>query len=386
LVLACAGCVDRGDVLGPELASNAPAALATDVSAGQFHTLAVSRGALYAWGNNEHGELGLGDNDDRLLPEVVPTALRFVAVAAANQHSCAIDDLSDVYCWGENARGQLGQGDRNPSPTPLSVDLPAPAASLSARFNHTCALLKNAALHCWGRNDEGQLGQGDPGVGSDTTAADGLAPLPVGGAEWIDVGSGDGHTCAVRLDGALFCWGRNTSRELGADDRIQVREPIRVGSDLDWLDVDAGQHHTLAIKRDGTLHAWGENVAIETDEGFPLGIDAPQVDTPEPVPVIEDAARVSTQVFHTCAIARGGDLYCWGRNTEGQLGLGDIALRRESTLVTRGVLLVSTSWFTTCVITAAGGVACTGKNEQGELGLGHLDRPLVLTDVVLPAP
>jgi alpha-tubulin suppressor-like RCC1 family protein len=91
-------------------------------------------------------------------------------------------------------------------------------------------------------------------------------------------------------------------------------------------------------------------------------------------------------VFHTCAIARGGDLYCWGRNTEGQLGLGDIALRRESTLVTRGVLLVSTSWFTTCVITAAGGVACTGKNEQGELGLGHLDRPLVLTDVVLPAP
>jgi alpha-tubulin suppressor-like RCC1 family protein len=268
------------------------------------------------------------------------------------------------------------------------VDLPAPAAAVSARFSHSCALLKNATLYCWGQNAEGQLGQDDPGVSpDDPTQADGLLPVSVGGAEWIDVATGDGHTCAVRLDGALFCWGRNSSHQLGPDSRIQIRAPIQVDTALDWLDVDAGQQHTFAVKRDGTVYAWGENVARASDEGFPLGIDVDELDEPTLVELERGGtAVVSTSVFHTCSVSDGGELDCWGRNAEGQLGTGDIELRREPTPIATGIATVSTSWFTTCVINVEGAVLCTGKNGQGELGLGHLERPLVLSEVVLEAP
>jgi len=387
VTLAGPACLERGEVLGPEPVgtSTPPVALASDVSAGERHTLAVSRGRLYAWGANDTGQLGLGDTDERHLPEAVPSTLRFVRVAAANAHSCAIDDLSEVYCWGENARGQLGRGDRTPSLTPVRVSLPAPAATLSARFNHTCALLRNAALYCWGQNDEGQLGQDDPGVGGDPTVADGLEPLPVGGAEWVDVGAGDGHTCAVRLDGALFCWGRNTSHQLGPDPRIQVRVPIQVDADLDWLEVDAGQQHTLALKRNASLYVWGDNVAYP-DEGFPLGIDVAQVDVPTPLGLPAGAAAISTEVFHSCSVSHAGELHCWGRNIEGQLGTGDLEIRREPTFIRDGIASVSTSWFTTAAITVTGSVVCTGENDFGQLGLGHLDRMMEFTEVVLPAP
>ncbi len=380
-------CVERGDVLTPEPAdSQKPGAVVADVSAGRQHTLAVAGGKLYAWGENDSGKLGVGDTDWRYEPVPVDSPRTFRAVAAANEHSCAIDDLSDVYCFGEGSRGQLGQGDRESSLVPLKVSLPAPAASISARFSHTCALLKDARLYCWGQNDEGQLGQGDPGVGADTTAADGLSPLPVGDAEWLDVGAGDGHTCAVRLDGTLLCWGRNTSHELGPDEtRVQVRSPVEVDAARDWLRAMPGQQYTCALKRDASVWCWGENVGSAGGDGFPLGIAADQLDRPTRVGTL-DAADLSTEVFHTCSVTHASDLYCWGRGIEGQLGTGDIELRREPTLVATGIAKVTTSWFTTCVLTVAGRIGCAGKNEHGELGTGDMMRQSVFTEPSFPSP
>jgi len=381
------GCLERGEVLTPGTETvGAPSAVVSDVSTGQQHTLAVMAGRLYAWGENDSGKLGVGDTDWRYEPTPVTSSRRFRAVAAANEHSCAVDDLSDVYCFGEGARGQLGQGDRESSLVPLKVSLPAPAASISARFNHTCALLKDATLYCWGQNDEGQLGQSDPGVGADTTAADGLRPLPVGSAEWLDVGTGDGHTCAVRLDGALLCWGRNTNHELPDETRIQVRSPTEVDTARDWLRAMPGQQYTCAIKRDASVWCWGENVGSGGDEGFPLGLPADEVDRPTRVGNLE-AADLSTEVFHTCSVSHDSELYCWGRGIEGQLGTGDIQFRSTPTLVATDIAKVSTSWFTTCVLTLAGRMGCAGMNEHGELGTGDTMRQNVFTEPSFsPAP
>jgi alpha-tubulin suppressor-like RCC1 family protein len=314
----------------------------------------------------------------------VPSTLRFRSVIAGYDHSCAIDDLGDVYCFGLNDRGQLGQGDRARVTGLVRVPLPAPAATVSAQTMHTCALLRDATVYCWGGNAEGQLGQDDPGVGADETERDGLTPLRVGAAEWRAVATGDGHTCAVRLDGALFCWGRNSSHELGPETRIQVRAPLRVGADVDWLEPVPGQQYTCAIKRDGSVWCWGQNIGSGDGEGFPLGIDQPELDTPTRVPVVPPVTGLATRVFHTCGVSAAADLYCWGRNVEGQLGTTDTTLRPEPTLVHTGVAQVTASWFSTCLLSVAGRVACTGKNEHGELGNGSLERPHTFTPILLP--
>jgi alpha-tubulin suppressor-like RCC1 family protein len=386
LVLAAAltACVERGDVLEPVGTTDPSTPVVTALSAGFEHSLAVKNGQLYAWGSNANGQLGIADPQDQLVPVAVPSGQRFRSVVAAYDHSCALDDLGDVYCFGLNDRGQLGQGDRTPIVGLVRVPLPAPAATVSAQTTHTCALLRDASIHCWGGNSEGQLGQDDPGVGDDKTERDGLSPLRVGAAEWLAVATGDGHTCAVRLDGALFCWGRNSSHELGTDTRIQVRVPIRVGTEADWLEPVPGQQYTCAIKRDGSVWCWGQNVASGEGKGFPLGIDQPQIDAPTRVPLLPTIRQLSTRVFHTCAVSADAALYCWGRNVEGQLGTSDTVLRREPTLVRSGIAHVSASWFTTCVLTVAGGMACTGKNENGELGIGTVERPHVFTPVALP--
>jgi alpha-tubulin suppressor-like RCC1 family protein len=381
--LSLAGCVERGDVLGPA-PTEPPATVVSDLSAGFEHGLAVANGTLYAWGSNADGRLGLDDPADQLLPVPVPSPLRFTSVVAAHDHSCAIDALGDVYCFGLNDRGQLGQGDRAAVTGLVRVPLPAPAASVSTQTTHGCALLRDASIYCWGGNAEGQLGQDDPGVGADVTERDGLSPLRVGAAEWLAVATGDGHSCAVRLDGALFCWGRNSSHELGPEPRIQVRAPLRVGTDLDWLRPVPGQQYTCGIKRDSSVWCWGQNIASGSDEGFPLGIDQPELDTPTRVPGAPTATSLSTMVFHTCAAGADTDLYCWGRNIEGQLGTSAPPLRREPSPVMSGVARVSVSWFTTCVLTVAGGVACAGKNERGQLGNGSLERPHAFTPVLLP--
>jgi alpha-tubulin suppressor-like RCC1 family protein len=379
-------CVERGDVLAPEPAgTNEPSAVVvTTMSAGFEHGLAVTNGELYAWGSNADGQLGITDPLDQPLPVPVPSSQRFRSLVAAHDHSCAIDDLGDVYCFGLNDRGQLGQGHREQVTGLVRVPLPAPAATVSAQSTHTCALLRDAAIHCWGGNAEGQLGQNDPGVGADATERDGLSPLRVGTEAWLAVATGDGHTCAVRLDGALFCWGRNSSHELGPETRIQVRGPIRVGSDADWLEPVPGQQYTCAIKRDGSVWCWGQNIGSGDNEGFPLGIDQPALDTPTRVAELPAIRKLSTSVFHTCAVSADAALYCWGRNVEGQLGTSDTALRRVPTLVRTGVADVSTSWFTTCILTVGGVVACTGKNEHGELGIGTFERPHVFTPVRVP--
>lgn len=389
LVLAAAslgGCVERGDVLAPEPegTTEPPGTVVSDMSAGFAHGLAIVGGALYGWGSNDNGQLGLEDPADQLVPVRIPSALRFASVVAAHDHSCAIDDLGDVYCFGLNDRGQLGQGDRAAVAGLVRVPLPAPAATVSAQSTHTCALLRDASIYCWGGNAEGQLGQDDPGVGADVTERDGLSPLRVGAAEWLAVATGDGHSCGVRLDGALFCWGRNSSHELGPESRIQVRAPLRVGSDLDWLRPVPGQQYTCGIKRDGSVWCWGQNVGSADDEGFPLGIDQPELDTPTRVSGAPAATSLTTMVFHTCAVSSSAELYCWGRNVEGQLGTLDTTIRREPTLIAGGIARVSASWFSTCLLTVAGGVACTGKNEHGELGNGTTDRPLAFTPVLFP--
>lgn len=365
LVLLSA-CTESGQVLGPEGATSAR----VEVSTGPDHTCAVSDGRLACWGRNDAGQLGSGDTSNQLRPNWAQTESAFQDVVAADRHTCALSTTAEVYCFGENTNGQLGIGSRTASSVPVRVALPVPASLISCRFRHCCALGADGSLHCWGQNDEGQLGQGDSFEGS----SDVLDPVVVPGDDFRSVDTGQGHTCAIRGVGTLWCWGRNSENELGPDPNIQVRRPIQVGTENDWLEVDAGQHHTCARKQNGSIWCWGQNTASDTDEGFPLGVPGARLAEPTLLVSARAWSALDSDTFHSCALGPMNDLWCWGRNVEGQLGTGDLVLRQSPESIGLGYTRVDVGRFTTCAVRADASIACAGENRFGQLGMGDTAR------------
>ncbi|HEY2407453.1 MAG TPA: hypothetical protein VGI10_15690 [Polyangiaceae bacterium] len=357
----------------PDSGTNAPR---VQVDAGRAHSCAVIDGALYCWGANDSGQLGLADQNARLVATQVGVDRDWAEVVAADSHSCARRLDGSVWCFGANDRGQLGVSG-GATATPTHVALPAPATALSSEYEFTCAIL-GGRLYCWGENDEGQLAQNDsyPGV-------DQFAPVPVGTfADWSAVSVGQGHACGIRAPGTLWCWGRNTDGELaqGAGAAEQIRSPVQVGSDSDFVSVAAGQSGTCAIRRGGALFCAGAN----TEGSLGTGDTNPR-DTLTAIGVGSEQS-VSIDQFHACAIDGAGSLSCWGRNIEGQLGVGDLTDRSTPALVAGGPFQgVSVGRFFTCAVDTSGAISCTGANDAGGLGVGDAIRRSSFTPIVPPS-
>jgi alpha-tubulin suppressor-like RCC1 family protein len=395
LLVFALGCSESGQVLGPAPESTTPlppaptAPAASRVVTGTDHSCALVAGAIYCWGSNEFGQLGAGDGNaaQQLLPVEIASEGRFTDLCAGNQHTCALTDLGQVQCWGNGPRGALGQGERESSARPIDVPLSGPATSVSCGFANACALLVGGELWCWGKNGEGELAQGDDYPGdANVQQVDMLSPVRVGTTAFRSVGPGDGHLCAVRADGTLWCSGRNTQHQLGpASARDQERTLLQLGTDRNWVQVVSGMELSCALRTDRSLWCWGTNTALGREEGAPLGLPGAEATTPTRV-TDGEWLEVATNTFHTCALSSAQELWCWGRNAEGQLGLADRALRREPTSLGRRAISVDVNGFTTCAVNTSGTVACTGKNDHGELGTGNTERPFAFTDVVIDGP
>jgi alpha-tubulin suppressor-like RCC1 family protein len=376
--LALAGCGFDGPVLAPAAGSSGGAA---GVFAGQEFTCALAAGRGWCFGANVDGALGSGDRATHLAPVTVAAPAGFDRLAAGENHTCGIEHgTGALWCWGYNAAGQLGLGDTAGRDAPARLAAPATAVALAAGYNHTCAIDAGHALWCWGDNTEGQLGQGDqPG------APDAPTPLRVGAdSDWLAVAAGQGHTCGVRAPGTMWCWGRNSQRELGTGlTAEQVRAPAQAGAFQDWTAaLDVGQESSCGIRAGGTLWCWGDNSFGQ------LGASPATTDVATPTQVGADAdwAAVSIDTFSACALKGDGSLWCWGRNAEGQLGTGDNADRDTPTQVGAGATWADTSVgrFHACATRSDGAVACMGENSNGQLGQGDTTRRSVPTLVPIP--
>jgi alpha-tubulin suppressor-like RCC1 family protein len=385
-------CSESGQVLAPApeaTATTSPPAVkaASRVATGfEFSCAVLLDGSAHCWGANEHGQLGNGGQTDQLRPVKVDSSERFVDLCAGSEHACATSDRGEVWCWGSNQRGQLGQGNRTTQSRPARVTLDGAPTQLACGFHHSCALLGSGELWCWGKNFEGELAQGDEFPGdANPEAADALNPVRLGTGSFRGVGLGDGHSCAVRSDGTLWCSGRNSQRQLGpASDSEQERTLLQIGTGNDWQQVLAGMQQSCGLRSDRSLWCWGTNTGLDRDGGFALGVPGLEVVNPTRVPGGGWLA-VATDTFHTCAIAvSDGELWCWGRNAEGQLGSADPGVREAPMRLDRRVISVDVNRFTTCLVDIAGMIACSGSNDRGQLGTGGTERPRAFIDVVIP--
>ena len=137
---------------------------------------------------------------------------------------------------------------------PVEVLTTATFASIDAGILHTCAVSLSGAVYCWGFNGTGQLGDGT------TTLSTGPVEIS-GGHTFASVAAGGGHSCAVTTDGAAYCWGYDRSGQLGngIERETQNTVPVRVGAALVFRSVSAGLTHTCGVTTDNVAYCWGLN-------------------------------------------------------------------------------------------------------------------------------
>ncbi len=293
------------------------------VDAGNSHACAVTttEGRVKCWGYNSQGQLGDDTLENRSMPvNVVGLASGVSAVSAGGSHSCALTTVGGVKCWGNNSAGQLGDGTTTDRTTPVQVGgLTSGVVAIAAGDNHTCALLTGGGVKCWGTNGSGQLGDG-----TKTNRSSPVDVLELSGVAAIV--AGNLYTCALTTGGGAKCWGDNAYGKLGDDTTVDKTTPVDVmglSSDVAAIALSTGGHHTCAVTTSGGAKCWGLNNYGQ------LG-DASTTEHHTPVDVAglsRGVVAASAGAYHTCALTVGGGVKCWGRNQYGQLGDGTTTSR-----------------------------------------------------------
>ena len=299
----------------------------------------------------------------------------FASVSAGGDHTCAVTSAGDAYCWGSNGSGEVGDGTNIDRMTPVHVA--SGMSGISTGGNHTCGVTIAATLKCWGLNDSGQLGDG-----STTNRS---TPQAVPGIVGSSVAAGRRYTCMIDGTeiGVGHCWGANSNGQLGDGTSIGQTSPVAIeqvpcgvaGGTCPFGAVTAGDAHTCAGASGVNFlsfvwYCWGANSNGELGDGT-------TTDRPSWGATVGGGMRfgvngVSAGARHTCGVTPAGAAYCWGLNGNGQLGDGTTAQRTSPVLVAGGFTLVGVSagGSHTCALTAAGAAYCWGLNDNGQLGDG----------------
>jgi alpha-tubulin suppressor-like RCC1 family protein len=348
---------------------------AINIAAGVRHTCALAAtGAVRCWGDNSDGQLGDGTTTDALTAIPVDGLTNVSGIAAGYQFTCALTNV-DLRCWGRNDDGQLGDGTTTTRLTPpaLPVHLPTapiPAAAVSASGRHTCAIIVGNSVWCWGYNYYGQLGNGTGTSSNLPTAVLIDAPQTSFGTKARQIATGSAHSCAVRANGLVACWGDNSFGQLGDGTNHTRLTPVTVSSFglSRAVQVAAGFSHTCALVPGGLVRCWGDNGAGQLGDGTTRTRSGPG-----PVSGLGNVVAIAAGNAHTCALVANGTVRCWGFNTSGQIGNGAASTAvLVPTAVTglSGVTAISAGGSHTCALRFNGTVRCWGANATGQLGDG----------------
>jgi alpha-tubulin suppressor-like RCC1 family protein len=331
----------------------------------------------YCWGANGAGMLGIGASDDvkHPAPLLVVGDHAFTTVSNDNAHSCALDLEGAAYCWGYGSDTRLGTGIDAGSPSPVQVAGGHSFTQIDVGYNHACAVATDQQAYCWGYGMLGDLGN------TDNPAARGNGTVPtlvIGGLHFAQVASGNNFTCGLTTSESTYCWGLDTAGQLGSpapttyncDPYACSLSPMAIAGAPDFVQISAGDSHACGITADGVAYCWGSNSNGQLGDGTHTNHT-----TPSEVASLPGVTEISAGWFYTCALTRAGSIYCWGFNQYGELGNGTTS---DSSLPIQisapGIVFrtVSAGFTHACAISTAGTAYCWGYNTDGELGNGTL--------------
>jgi alpha-tubulin suppressor-like RCC1 family protein len=323
--------------------------------------------ALWTWGNPGFGQLGI-NNDTVSKTTPVTTILggtNWKSVSAGYHSIAAIKTDGTLWTCGYNGYALLGNNSTVSRSTPVTTFAGGNNwKQVDVGSTHMAAIKTDGTLWTWGRALNGILGNG---------ITTGIISTPVttfaGGTNWKQVSCGDSFTAAIKTDGTLWTWGTGSFGQLGNNLSSSISIPVTtILGGTNWKSVSCGYTYAAAIKTDGTLWVWGRNSVGQ------LGIND-IVTRNTPVTTFLGGTNWKSAVGGrgtTAAIKTDGTLWVWGNNFNGQLGIN--ATTSRTTPVT--TILGGTNWKSvacnasfTAAIKTDGTLWTWGSNGTGELGI-----------------
>ena len=368
---------------------------AVAISSGGAHTCVIlDNGDVSCWGFGTNGRLGNGGTSDKTTPTLTSslgTGRTAVAVSSGGAHTCVILDNGEVSCWGYGNAGQLGDGGTSDNTTPTLTSslgtgrttalserdfngngvlnileqkiLDVTGKSIAGGASLQCVILDNGKVSCWGWGVYGQVGNGGTSSKSSPTLTSSLGS----GRTAIAVSTGYAHACAILDNGLVSCWGQGNSGQLGNGGTSSKSSPTltsSLGSGRTAIAISSGYQHTCALLDNGAVSCWGEGSDGRLGNGN-------EQDSLNPWPVSSfgtgrTAVAISVGSFHSCALLDNGDVSCWGKGSDGQLGNGGTSMKTLPTLTSsfgtgRTPVAISSSSYYNCVILDNEAVSCWGQ-------------------------
>ena len=299
--------------------------------------------------------------------ESCTTELAMISVGA--RHVCGLDAAGRVLCWGDNHLGQLGIADSTSETAPRFItDDSERFITVAAGGEHSCALRDDGRVLCWGNNTNGEsIGARGGTIMTPTLVSVSMATPP---PPLESITAGGSHSCAIGA-GELWCWGERDFLGFASD----VSFMTRIGTRNDWTMASLGMTHSCGIAG-GELLCWGTN-----NSGEAGGSISPFVTTPTPitisgkVPIYVGAGNEKTcGIYATAADAPSGELWCWGKNEQ-----HEIEPATNTPVTSPRQIGTSAGW--SSVTAGAHGICgirdgnalCWGMYYQGGGGDGHWD-------------
>lgn len=306
--------------------------------------------------------------DSVLSDTVHVTKITKINTDSSASNMCVLDSEGSAYCWGYNNRGQIGPFSQENvilAPVPLVTNIKFD--SLSFGGEHVCGLDHMGAAYCWGDNEYGELGDGITDYYNST-------PHKVlSDIKFKTLSLGSGYSCGLDYDGIAYCWGDNKYGQLGNSSVKDLQlKPVPVQTYLRFSTISAGGSHTCGIATDGNLYCWGRNFHGE------LGIGTETQYETLPLKVLIDVkfVKINMGTDYSCALDLSGKAYCWGDNIYRTLGNDkndgwdeDAPVPVLTNVKFKEIIAGNDH---TCGLDFNGKVYCWGNNDLGQLGNGNL--------------
>ena len=330
------------------------------------YTLCISGdGNVYSIGKHSKG--GLGFQEELIFPpKVIPSLQSIVSINCGNDHTVCLDMEGCVFTLGSNEHGQLGVGQTSQTleftHIPQKLQLPR-IQQISSGYGFTICLSNDGELYSFGQNIYGQLGLGDNEESNSPKKIESLKNV-----EFVECGGY--YIICKTIDNNIYGWGFNLNGQLGIRNYKNQTLPVKCEHwPLDLIiDIKCGKFHTLVLTSKQEVYSFGDN------EFSQLGRDSkPTTYTNEVVKIssLSNIVRIECGTYHSVCINNTGDLYVFGRNKQGQLGLGNTNGR--STPVKHpsisNIIDVSSKGNQTFVKTISKEICAFGNNEYSQLGI-----------------
>ena len=365
------------------------------LAAGVSHSLAVTDdNQIYTWGQNDYGQLGVGDTTNRRLPTAVSdlnsllSGKTIVEVSLGANHTLVRTADNVLIAWGRNDYGQLGNGNTVRQSYPVAVNMTGALAGktvtkISAGGQHNLVCTSDGNAYAWGYGASGQTANGYPIVTSSPTL---VSNIGVSAGRLVQsVAAGVNHSVALLQGGtALFAWGGYPGNSNGTSylPTAVVMTGTLSGKTVTTLASSPGSNHTLVLTSDGMVAGWGQNSNYELGNGT-----TSTATTPVAVTTSGFGGKLPVAIYagqsHNYAVAGDGSVFGWGLNSNAQLGNNSLTTLTKPTPVRlagalSGKTVASTAYALggshSMAFDSAGQVAVWGANSSGQLGTSNLDR------------